>query len=106
MGSWGVDSFGNDDAADWAWQLDDSSDLTLVEATLERASVSVDTYLEAPAACEGVALVSGSLMNTLDTVRLRLRLPEASDAEPMMEIHQDPEVIRSVVLTGAVHPRR
>ena len=55
MGSWGVDSFGNDDAADWAWQLDDSSDLTLVEATLERASVSVDTYLEAPAACEGVA---------------------------------------------------
>src|SRR5678816_2161421 len=39
-------------------------------------------------------------VDTLDTVRLRLRLPEASDAGPMMEIHQDPEVIRSVVLTA------
>ncbi len=39
-------------------------------------------------------------MDSIDTIRLRLRVPEASDAEPMMEIHQDPEVIASVLLTA------
>jgi hypothetical protein len=36
----------------------------------------------------------------LDTLRLRLRIPESSDAEPLMEIHQDPEVIKSILLTA------
>jgi RimJ/RimL family protein N-acetyltransferase len=36
----------------------------------------------------------------LDTLRLRLRIPESSDADPMMEIHQDPEVIKSILLTA------
>lgn len=33
-----------------------------------------------------------------ETPRLRLRLPEASDAQPLLEIHQDPEVIKYVLL--------
>lgn len=36
----------------------------------------------------------------LDTPRLRLRIPQSADAEPMMEIHQDPEVINSILLTA------
>jgi RimJ/RimL family protein N-acetyltransferase len=36
----------------------------------------------------------------LDTLRLRLRIPEASDAQPMMEIHQDPEAVKNILLTA------
>ena len=36
----------------------------------------------------------------LDTPRLRLRMPESADAEPMMEIHQDPEVVKTILLTA------
>lgn len=32
----------------------------------------------------------------IETPRLRLRPPEAQDVTPMMEIHQDPEVIRYI----------
>jgi RimJ/RimL family protein N-acetyltransferase len=39
-------------------------------------------------------------MTTLETPRLLLRPLQASDAEPFMEIHQDPEVIK-YVLQGA-----
>lgn len=55
MGAWGVDSFGNDDAADWAAGLDESRDLRLVEETLARAVVDDEEYLEAPTASEAVA---------------------------------------------------
>ena len=34
----------------------------------------------------------------VETERLRLRFLEESDARPFMEIHQDPEVIRNVLL--------
>jgi len=37
---------------------------------------------------------------TIETPRLLLRLPDASDAHPLMEIHQDPEVIKYVTLTA------
>jgi RimJ/RimL family protein N-acetyltransferase len=37
-------------------------------------------------------------MMTVETPRLRLRPLQASDAEPFMEIHQDPEVIKYVLL--------
>lgn len=30
----------------------------------------------------------------VETSRLILRMPEASDAQPLWEIHQDPEVVR------------
>jgi RimJ/RimL family protein N-acetyltransferase len=40
-------------------------------------------------------------MMTVETSRLRLRPLQASDAEPFMEIHQDPEVIKYVLLGAA-----
>ena len=43
-------------------------------------------------------------MDIIDTSRLRLRLPETSDAEPMIEIHLDPEAIKNVLLTGGPSP--
>ena len=37
-------------------------------------------------------------MMIVETPRLRLRPMQASDAEPFLEIHQHPEVIRYVLL--------
>ena len=36
----------------------------------------------------------------IETPRLVLRLPDASDAQSFMEIHQDPEVLKYVTVTG------
>jgi RimJ/RimL family protein N-acetyltransferase len=37
----------------------------------------------------------------IETPRLVLRLPDASDAQSFMDIHQDPEVLKYVTVTGA-----
>ena len=39
-------------------------------------------------------------MAIIETSRLRLRPPQASDAKPFMEIHEDPRVISRVVMEG------
>lgn len=57
MGTWAVDSFGNDDAADWAFGLEEAKDLSLVETTLDKTIVSADEYLEAPDAAEALAAI-------------------------------------------------
>jgi RimJ/RimL family protein N-acetyltransferase len=36
----------------------------------------------------------------LETERLLLRLPSADDAQPMLEIHEDPETLKRVVVTA------
>ncbi len=64
MGAWGVLTFDNDDANDWAYGLDDVDDLSLVESTFDVLEES-DDYLEAPdasnalAACEVLARLNG-----------------------------------------------
>ncbi len=55
MGTWDVDSFGNDTACDWAYDLEETEDLSLVGDTLQRVINSGDGYLEAGDAEEGVA---------------------------------------------------
>jgi hypothetical protein len=68
MGAWDVGSFGNDDAADWVWQLEDAEDLTPVEEALERVfdEFKSDGYVESPtgseaiAACEVIARLKGN----------------------------------------------
>jgi hypothetical protein len=35
MGTWGAGPFDNDDAADWAWSLEDSTDDAVLRAALE-----------------------------------------------------------------------
>src|SRR5262249_14436604 len=39
-------------------------------------------------------------MNTVESPRLVLRVPDNSDAVPMMEIHQDPKAMRVVRVQG------
>jgi hypothetical protein len=64
MGAWGVLAFDNDDANDWAYELDNVTDLSLVESAFETVE-SADDYLEAPeasnalAACEVLARLKG-----------------------------------------------
>jgi hypothetical protein len=55
MGAWSHESFGNDDACDWAAQLDEYDDLSLVEATLDTVLEAGDDELEAPEASEAIA---------------------------------------------------
>ena len=60
MGTWSGDPFGNDSAADWAWELDGQNDWDLVRAALETAveagdAVDDDDAVMAIAAAEAVA---------------------------------------------------
>lgn len=64
MGAWGARSFENDDALDWVWELEESSDDSAVRAAL--AAADGDGEIEAPeaacacAAAEVVAAASGA----------------------------------------------
>lgn len=55
MGAWSHESFGNDDACDWAYRLEECDDLSLIEATLDTVLAVGDDYLESPAATEAIA---------------------------------------------------
>ncbi|MFL6673089.1 MAG: DUF4259 domain-containing protein [Massilia sp.] len=55
MGTWSHESFGNDDACDWVAQLEECTDLSFVESTLDALLAVGDEYLEAPEACEAIA---------------------------------------------------
>lgn len=55
MGTWGVNSFGNDNAADWVWELEKASDLSVVEEAIERVLDCGDEYVESPDAQEAIA---------------------------------------------------
>ena len=54
MGAWGVLAFENDDACDWAEELEEVDDFSLVESALD-AVEAADDYLEAPDACAALA---------------------------------------------------
>ncbi len=55
MGTWGVGSFGNDNAADWIWELEEADDLSVVEAAIARVLDGVDELVESPEAEEAIA---------------------------------------------------
>jgi hypothetical protein len=57
MGAWSKDSFGNDTACDWAYGLEEVSDLSLVRETLQKVVAAGEKYLEAPDAEEAIAAV-------------------------------------------------
>lgn len=63
MGTWGVLAFDNDNACDWAGDLDDASDLSLVASTLlcaeQESEIDAPTAEEALAACEVLARLLG-----------------------------------------------
>jgi len=55
MGAWSHDSFGNDDACDWAYRLEECDGLSLIESTLDTVLAVGDDYLESPEASEAIA---------------------------------------------------
>ena len=55
MGAWSHEPFGNDDANDWAYDLEGKTDLSLISEALDR--VLEADYVEAPEGSEGVAAV-------------------------------------------------
>lgn len=64
MGVWGVLALDNDDANDWAYDLAEADDLSLVESAFDTVAEAED-FLEAPdasialAACEVLARLNG-----------------------------------------------
>jgi Domain of unknown function (DUF4259) len=57
MGTWAIDAFGNDDAGDWAYGLEDIKDFSLIEETLDKVLASKGEYLEAPDSAEALAAI-------------------------------------------------
>jgi hypothetical protein len=55
MGSWSAESFSNDRAGDWACELSEVDDLTLVEQTLDEVLATGAAYLDSDVACAGLA---------------------------------------------------
>lgn len=57
MGTWSHGSFGNDTANDWAYELEDATDFSVIEAALQVALDEGDEYLDADLAMEAIAAV-------------------------------------------------
>lgn len=57
MGAWAMDALGNDDAMDWAYDLESCDDLSLVEAALDGVLDSDDDYLDALEASVALAAI-------------------------------------------------
>jgi len=55
MGAWGVRAFDNDDANDWAYELDGVSDLSLVESAFDDVDATGSSYLDQTPACNALA---------------------------------------------------
>jgi len=55
VGTWGTGTFDNDQAVDWTYSLEGKTDLSHVEATIDRVLSVGDSYLEADAAQEAIA---------------------------------------------------
>jgi hypothetical protein len=66
MGAWSHEPFGNDDAADWLIELEDSKDLSAIKHAIHAVLDAEEEYLEAPesssalAAAEILAALLGS----------------------------------------------
>jgi hypothetical protein len=55
MGAWGMLAFDNDTACDWAYGLDEVSDLSLVEGALDDLEDVGSDYLDQDVACSALA---------------------------------------------------
>ncbi len=57
MGTWAIGAFGNDDACDWSYGLEEVDDLSVVEAALDTVLAVGSGYLETPPAVEALAAI-------------------------------------------------
>ncbi len=73
MGAWGIKTFENDTSLDWLYELEESTDLSIVESTLSEAD---SDYIEASEGCNilAVAEVILALQG-----KARLDLPEEAE---------------------------
>ncbi len=55
MGTWSHEPFGNDSAADWAWELEGQTDFSLVAQAIQSVLDTGADYLDADVAVEAVA---------------------------------------------------
>ena len=55
MGALSHESFGNDTANDWADELEESSDFSIVEKAFNQIIESAEEYIDADIACEAYA---------------------------------------------------
>ncbi len=55
MGAWGALAFDNDDANDWAYDLDQTNDLSLIDSAIHDVESIGDQYLEQGIACNALA---------------------------------------------------
>ena len=55
MGTWSHEPFGNDTALDWAYELQNTQDFSLVEQAIQRVLDCGPEYLDADVAVEAVA---------------------------------------------------
>lgn len=55
MGAWSHESFGNDDACDFTYELEEAEDLSPVEAALDVVLESEDGEVDAGDACQAIA---------------------------------------------------
>jgi hypothetical protein len=55
MGAWGTGIFDNDTACDWAYELEETSDLSLIESALDKVLDVGAEYLDATEAEEALA---------------------------------------------------
>lgn len=55
MGAWGIGPFDNDDAGDWAYDVVESDDLSVVEAAINEIASAQGAYLESPDCCNALA---------------------------------------------------
>lgn len=57
MGTWSVGPFCNDDAADWAYELEEAEDFSLIEESINAVLAAGDEYVEAPEAAIALAAI-------------------------------------------------
>jgi hypothetical protein len=57
MGTWSVEPFGNDDAADWVYELEEAEDLSPIEEAIDAVLAVGTEYLEAPVASVALAAI-------------------------------------------------
>jgi hypothetical protein len=55
MGAWGTGNFDNDTACDWAYELEESSDLSVIERSIN--AVFDEDYIDADYGCEALAAI-------------------------------------------------
>ena len=72
MGTWGIGSFENDDAADFMIDVLDSGDLSLIREVLDNVLTSTE-YVEAPDAA--LAIVAAEIAAAAEAKRIAARSP-------------------------------